>query len=419
MLGEDLAATRLAYLVAGAADALQPPRHCARRLDLDHEIDRAHIDAEFERTRGDEAAQPTGLEFVFDEEPALARQRTVMRLDHLGRRAAVVEGETGAFGRQLVETRRQTLGEPAGVDEDDRGPVRHDEIEHARMHRRPYRSATLAARNRPTRRLVDELAQRRHVFDRHDDFDVERFAHAGVDDGDRARIVALVAGEEAGDLIERALRGGQSDALRRCDPGLLRAQRVETLERERKVGAAFGGRQRVDLVDDDVLDSAQRLTRRRRQHEVERLGRSDENVGWMTQQCTALARGRVAGAQANGRPVDRGTQTLGRQRDAGERSSQVLVDIDRQRPQWRDVEDPRAGLCGRGTGHQTVDTPQECGKRLARTCRREDECVLARRDRGPAFGLRRRGFAERGAKPLTNGRGELIEHHVAHPTHAH
>ena len=44
-----------AHLVAGAADALEPARDGLRRLDLDHEIDGAHVDPELERRRRDEA----------------------------------------------------------------------------------------------------------------------------------------------------------------------------------------------------------------------------------------------------------------------------------------------------------------------------------------------------------------------------
>ena len=48
VLRKDLAAARLADLVTGPTDALQAPRHRARRLDLDDEIDRAHVDAELQ-----------------------------------------------------------------------------------------------------------------------------------------------------------------------------------------------------------------------------------------------------------------------------------------------------------------------------------------------------------------------------------
>ena len=54
VLGEDRAPARLAHLVAGPADALQAAAHRPRGLDLDDEVDGAHVDAELERRRGDE-----------------------------------------------------------------------------------------------------------------------------------------------------------------------------------------------------------------------------------------------------------------------------------------------------------------------------------------------------------------------------
>ena len=66
VLREDLAAAGLADLVAGAPDALQPARDRARRLDLHHEVDRAHVDAELERGRRDDRPQRALLQRVLD-----------------------------------------------------------------------------------------------------------------------------------------------------------------------------------------------------------------------------------------------------------------------------------------------------------------------------------------------------------------
>ena len=54
ILREQLAATRLADVMPGTTDPLQAPRDRSRRLDLDNEINRTHVDAELERARGDE-----------------------------------------------------------------------------------------------------------------------------------------------------------------------------------------------------------------------------------------------------------------------------------------------------------------------------------------------------------------------------
>ena len=58
-----------------------------------------------------------------------------------------------------------------------------------------------------------DLADGAHVVDRHDDLQLERLARAGIDDRDLA--VRPDAAEEAGDRLERPLRGAEADALRR------------------------------------------------------------------------------------------------------------------------------------------------------------------------------------------------------------
>jgi hypothetical protein len=74
----------------------------------------------------------------------------------------------------------------------------------------------------------------------------------------------------------RSHRGGEADAL--CGG---RGDRIEPLEREREVRTALGSGERVDLVDDDRLDSSQRLASRGGEHEEERLGCRDEDLGRM------------------------------------------------------------------------------------------------------------------------------------------
>ncbi len=71
-LGEDDAATDRAHLVARSADALQSARHARRRLDLDHEVDGAHVDAELQAGCRHDGGQPTALEVVLDDRALLA-----------------------------------------------------------------------------------------------------------------------------------------------------------------------------------------------------------------------------------------------------------------------------------------------------------------------------------------------------------
>ena len=177
------------------------------------------------------------------------------------------------------------------------------------------------------------IAGRAHVVDRHDDLDLERLAHAGIDDLHPARRLADEAAQEPRRLLERALRGGQPDALRRLVGDLL-----EPLEREREMGAALGGRHRVDLVDDHGLDALQRLACRRREHQVERLGRGDQEVGRAADELLALVGRRVAGAHRDLGCGERHADPLGREADAGERRAEVLLDVEREGAQRRDVE---------------------------------------------------------------------------------
>ena len=113
---------RAADVVAGAADALQPARDRARRLDLQHEIDRAHVDAELERRRRGDRAQPAGLERFLDLLALMARDRAVVRAHELD--AGLGEPRSTASS---VSCCADALGEPPRVDEHDRRAVREDQ----------------------------------------------------------------------------------------------------------------------------------------------------------------------------------------------------------------------------------------------------------------------------------------------------
>ena len=171
VLGEDHALRRLTDLVTRPTDPLQPARDRPGRFDLDDEVDRAHVDAQLEAARGDQRRQPAVLELLLDEQPLLARERAVVGADDV-------------LAGQLVEAQRQALGQPAAVDEDDRRSVRPDQLQDARMDLGPDRAALVGASGRAAGLLVEwqHLADRGHVLDRHDDLEVERLAHTGVDD---------------------------------------------------------------------------------------------------------------------------------------------------------------------------------------------------------------------------------------------
>ena len=126
------------HLVAGAADPLEAGRDRLRRLDLHDEVDRAHVDAELERRGGDQRGQTAGLQHLLDLEPLLARDR------------AVVGAGDVRLG-ELVQAVGDPLGGAAAVHEDERRAVGADELEQARVDRRPDRLARLAVDRRARR----------------------------------------------------------------------------------------------------------------------------------------------------------------------------------------------------------------------------------------------------------------------------
>ena len=131
-LGEDPPAADLADAVPGAADALQAAGDGLGRLDLQDEVDGAHVDAELERGGGDEAGQLAGLQQLLDLRALLARERAVVGARDLA--GCVLPGE-------LVQAQRDALGRAAVVDEDDRRVVLADEPQQLGIDRRPDRVA--------------------------------------------------------------------------------------------------------------------------------------------------------------------------------------------------------------------------------------------------------------------------------------
>ena len=277
-----------ARLMAGAADALQAAGDRRRRLDLHDQIDGAHVDAELERRGGDERLDAPGLEQVFDLAARLARQRAVVRAHQ-------------RLAGQLVERAGQPLGQPPAVDEEQRRPVRADQLEQPRMNRRPDRRRAPAAATRGPLGTATGRPRLRHVLDRHLDAQLQRLLLRGVDDGDRpdtSRAACVVARtrraarprRRRGRLSASACRLGVAREARAFDAAgastrrrretapprraaaawprgrcaaaaaarriARRAQRLEPLERQRQVRAALAGDERVDLVDDDRVDAS-------------------------------------------------------------------------------------------------------------------------------------------------------------------
>ena len=89
-LREDPPAADLADAVPGAADPLQAARDRLRRLDLQDEVDGAHVDPELQRGGRDEAGQLAGLQQLLDLRALLARERAVVGARDLDRRTRAI-----------------------------------------------------------------------------------------------------------------------------------------------------------------------------------------------------------------------------------------------------------------------------------------------------------------------------------------
>ena len=368
-LGEEAADRRLADAVAGAADALQAGGHGLRRLDLDDQVDGAHVDAELQRRCRDQRRQLPRLQQLLHLEPLLAGDRAVVRAGD--RRLG-----------ELVQPVGDPLGRAAVVDEHDRRAVRLHQLQQPRVDGGPDRLAGLAF----DRRRGAQLA---HVLDRDHHLQVERLAVPGVDDRHRP-----VAAQEPGDLLQRALRCRQPDPLR-----LGRRDRRQPLQREHQVRTALGAGDGVDLVDDHRLDRAQHLAGAGGQHQVQRLGRGDQDVRRVAADRRALGLRRIAASQRDRH------RRIGA--DAGQRRAQVALNIVVQRAQRGDVE--HAGAPALAVGAQPVERPQERGQRLARPGGCQDQRVVARRDRRPALRLGRSRLGEGAPEPSGDAIGERCE----------
>ena len=124
VLREDDALAGRPDLVAGPADPLEPAGDARRALDLDDQVDRAHVDPELEAGRGDQRGQAAGLELLLDREALLAGDAAVVGADEL-------------LAGQLVEPLGEPLAQAAAVGEHDRAAVAPDQLQDPRMDRRP------------------------------------------------------------------------------------------------------------------------------------------------------------------------------------------------------------------------------------------------------------------------------------------
>ena len=318
----------------------------------------------------------------------------------------------GLLRREVVQAQGDALGGAPVVHEHQRRAVLADETQEfgvdGRPDRAPGRLPTLHAVELDRRVGLD------HRLDRHVDTKVERLAYTRVHD----RTLPPWTDEEARHLVERPLRGRKSDALH-----IVTGLPGEAFQRQREVSAALCLRHRVDLIDDDPLHTGEELPCLRGQHEVEGLGRRDQDVGRCAQHHAPLPLRRVAGAHRHAH--------VGA--DAAQRRLEVALDVVAERLERRDVDETRRPLAWTGRrrlGDEAVERPQEGGERLARARRRGDERVSPRGDRRPGLRLGRRRLGEGTREPLAHlrcerrkggvrdARGEDVGRAVVGPGHA-
>ena len=206
--------------VAGAADALDAHRQRAGRADLADQLHCAEVHSQLERGGGHGGLDLRVLELLLGEQPLRSRQAAVVRRHQL-------------LPDAFLERAGHAFHQAPRVDEDERGAVRGDQLGEAVVDLRPLLGGGHGG----------ELAAR--------DLDVQvELARLALVHYHTVRLALSVdvprAHEEARDFLDGILRGGEADPLQ-----LPVRQRLESLQRERKMRAASVIGERVAHVDDD------------------------------------------------------------------------------------------------------------------------------------------------------------------------
>ena len=335
--------------------------------------------------RGDEARDPPRLEVLLDLHALLARERAVMRARKL-------------FLGELVEPRARAARRAAVVDEDDRRAVLRDELEQRRVDRGPDRAGSTRARRQHAPSL-DGLRRRCPPGSRMSSTGTTTSRSSSL------RVPASTSWIGRSPETKRPISSsGRCVAERPMRCAGRASRRVEPLERERQVRAALGARDGVHLVDDHRLERAQHLARLRGQHQEERLGRRDQDVGRRLDAARAAPSAGVS-------PVR--TATRSSELEAGERAAQVALDVVVERLQRRDVEQPQALA---GVAVELVDPVQERGERLAGAGRRLDQTLPPVAIAGQPATCAGVGPGERALEPVPRLRRERRERIHAIPS---
>ena len=187
-------------------------------------------------------------------------------------------------------------------------------------------------------------------------------------------------------------------------------QRFQALQRKRQMHAALVVGDGVNFVDDHGFDIAQDgAALLRRQQNVERLGRGDQNVRRTLQHQAPVFHQRVAGAHGGADLRHQQAAIARHLQNFAERDFEIFLDVVAERLERGDVEDfgAVAQFAGERLADQPVDAGQESGQRFARSGRSRDQRGVPGEDVGPALLLR---FGRRG-----EARGEPLLHQRMRP----
>ena len=198
------------------------------------------------------------------EHPLLARERAVV-------------GARDLLLGELVQAQREPLGEAAVVDEDDRRAVLA-----RRARGSPGRSTARSSGRSP--RCPTSISTPSLTTGWESSFEVpsSRMSSTGTTTSRSSslRVPASTSWIGRPPETKRPISSSGRCVAERPMRWTGRSSSASSRStREREVGAALRAGDRVHLVEDQRLDAAQRLARLRGQHQVERLGRRDQDVG--------------------------------------------------------------------------------------------------------------------------------------------
>ena len=394
--GEQPALWDTADRVVSAPDALQEGGDGMRAAQLADQIDVADVDAQFQRGGCDQCAQLAGLQALLRLQPLFFGQAAVVGADiFLSQAFAQMQRDALHLAARVGEHQ----GGVVGADQFGQPVVhllphlaRHHRLERrARQFQREITLACVAAVNYYTVNFLLPLSP----------------LGRGMGRGEEG----AAADQKSRDLLDRLLRGRQTDARER-----MRARECrQTFERQGQMRAALAARDRMDFVHDHAA--------RRRQHvapgfageqQIQRLGSRDQNMRRALDHGRALAGRGVAGAHLHANVHVRQMERLQLRTNAGQRPLQVALDVVGQRLERRHVH--HAGfVCEpacHAVAHQCVDCGEERRQRLARTGGRGDQRVPASANCRPGLGLRRRRRAEGRLEPASDGGMKGRERHA-------